>query len=357
MKIDTKLLLNRPEITIDNNKAEEYFKDKTVLVTGASGSIGSELVRQLLAFNPSKIVLFCRNENNLFFLEKELKENFNANNIVIREGSICDSERINAIFQETKPHIVYHAAANKHVPLSESNVSETIYNNVFGTQTIIKAAIKNNCQNFVMISTDKAVNPSSIMGASKRLAELLVKYVSQNFVISTKFSIVRFGNVLGSSGSVVPIFQSQIESGGPIKITHKDMTRFFMTIPEASRLVIQAGMFDTNGSTYMLDMGEQVKILDLAEKMIRLNNLEPYKDIEITFTGIRPGEKIAEELSYTQEVTSKTQHDKIILLNDKVCTIYTFNNINKLLSLAADTDPLVLRSKIVEIIPEATVIK
>lgn len=358
--IDTALLLDRPEIMIDEDAAKVYFLNKTVLVTGASGSIGSELVRQLLRFNPKKIVLFCRNENNLFFLEKELNDILHETEIVIRQGSICDPDRVAAVFEESKPNIVYHAAANKHVPLSESNVSETLHNNVYGTKVVVDCAVRMNCESFVMISTDKAVNPTSIMGASKRIAELYVKHTANINSLKDKltlFSIVRFGNVLGSSGSVVPIFQSQIEKGGPLRITHPDMTRFFMTIPEATRLVIQAGMFtdDLRCRTFILDMGEQVRIVDLAEKMIRMNGLEPYKDIDIVFSGIRPGEKIAEELSFGKEVSQSTQHGKIILLNDSTNTNALISKINDLFHFKADVDLMFLRDKISDIIPEAKV--
>jgi len=310
LKFTTEDLLDRKPIDIDLKEVSSFLKDKNIIVTGAAGSIGSELVRQIAIFKPKEIVIFDHNENNIFFLERELKKSFPDVKFTPKLGSINDEVCVRNIFDEVKPDIVYHAAANKHVPLSELNVAEAIRTNVTGTRIIANAAIASGCKKFIMISTDKAVNPTSIMGATKRIAEYYIQLMAAKFP-TTCFNIVRFGNVLGSSGSVVPIFESQIAAGGPIMVTHPDMTRFFMTIPEATKLVIQASIFDTCGNIFVLDMGEQVKIVDLAINMIKLSGLEPDKDIKIVFSGIRPGEKMSEELFFDNETSVKTTHDKI----------------------------------------------
>ena len=300
--IDPALLLEREEVQLDLELMRKSVEGKVILVTGAGGSIGSEICRQIAEFNPEKIILFGRGENSIYQIERELllmkyTRDFEMVAVI---GDIQNKTRLESVFAEHSPEIVYHAAASKHVPLMESNPTEAVLNNVIGTKNLADMAHKHGAFTFVMISTDKAVKPSSVMGASKRIAELLVQ--SMNRGSNTKFVIVRFGNVLGSRGSVVPLFQEQIDKGGPITITHKEMTRYFMTIPEASKLVIQAGAFASGGEIFVLDMGEPVKIVDLAAKMMYLND----KIVEIVEVGVRPGEKIHEEL-FSMKETIKDQ--------------------------------------------------
>lgn len=297
--IDPSLLLDREEFELDPVAILKTVQGRTVLITGAGGSIGSELCRQIIKLQPEKLILFGRGENSIYQIERELIHS--DVEVIAIIGDIQNKTRLETVFDTHRPEIVYHAAASKHVPLMENNPTEAVLNNIIGTKNLVDMAHKYGTISFVMISSDKAVKPSSVMGASKRIAELLVQ--SMNKTSNTRFSIVRFGNVLGSRGSVVPLFQEQIDKGGPITITHKEMTRYFMTIPEASKLVIQAGAFAYGGEIFILDMGEPVKILDLAEKMITLNGLE-WHDIEIIQVGIRPGEKIHEELMSSQEVMS-----------------------------------------------------
>lgn len=344
-------LLQRDPVEVDLQSISLSVKDNNVLVTGASGSIGSELCRLLCFFEPKSIILFDRNENNQFFLEKELKEKFPNLNIIPRLGSITDKERVRTIFKETLPDIVFHTAANKHVPLSESNVSEAIHNNIYGTKVVASVASEIKCSTFVLISTDKAVKPTSVMGATKRIAELCIQYIANNNK-NTKFITVRFGNVLGSSGSVVPIFKSQIVSGGPITVTHPDMTRYFMTIPEACKLVLQASVIGESGNLFILDMGKSVKISDLALNMIRLSGLTT-EDIKINYSGMRPGEKIYEELSYDSEQLLKTSHSKINRI-DVVCPDDSFfEDVSFLINLFAGHDPNLLKKHLSKLIPEA----
>jgi FlaA1/EpsC-like NDP-sugar epimerase len=286
-----------------------------VLVTGGGGSIGSELCRQAAKCRPKRIVIFDIYENNAYELLNELKQTYGELiDVCIRIGSVCDSKRLEQIFCEFTPSVIFHAAAHKHVPLLQDSPCEAIKNNVFGTLNTAKAAGKYGAKRFVLLSTDKAVNPTSIMGASKRITEMIIQAV--NWHNQTIYTAVRFGNVLGSSGSVVPLFQKQIENGGPVTVTHPDMTRYFMTIPEAAQLVVQAGGLATGGELFVLDMGEPVKILDLAYNLIKLSGLEPDTDIKIRFTGLRPGEKLYEELSYQDEEINRqsTQHSKIFIV-------------------------------------------
>lgn len=301
--IDPALLLEREEVELNSEIMCKSVEGKIVLVTGAGGSIGSEICRQIIKFQPEKLILFGRGENSIYQIEREL--NNSGIQTIAMIGDIQNRLRVESVFSEHSPEIVYHAAASKHVPLMESNPTEAVLNNIIGTKNLAEMAHKWGTHSFVMISTDKAVKPSSVMGASKRIAELLVQ--SMNRMSNTRFSIVRFGNVLGSRGSVVPLFQEQIDKGGPITITHKDMTRYFMTIPEASKLVIQAGAFASGGEIFILDMGEPVKIVDLAIKMINLNG-KSLEDIEIIEVGIRPGEKIHEELQSKSEI----MRDKVL---------------------------------------------
>ncbi len=306
-------LLRRAPSEINLAEIAAYITGKTLLVTGAGGSIGSEICRQILPFQPEKLLLLGHGENSIFNIHQELLRNPDLGNTVLIPiiTDVQDKEKIDYIFNSFRPNIVFHAAAHKHVPMMELNPEESVKNNVCGTFNVAEAAHKYHVERFVMISTDKAVNPTSVMGASKRTAEKIVKcFAKRN---TTRFVAVRFGNVLGSRGSVIPMFKSQIERGGPITITHPNMIRYFMTIPEASKLVIQAGAYGKGGEVFILDMGEPVKILDLAEDLIRLAGLEVGKDIEIKFTGIRPGEKLYEELLTASEGITATKNKKIFI--------------------------------------------
>ena len=306
-------LLRRAPSEINLAEIAAYITGKTLLVTGAGGSIGSEICRQILPFQPEKLLLLGHGENSIYTIHQELLRSPNLGNTVLIPiiTDVQDKEKIDFIFNGFRPDIVFHAAAHKHVPMMELNPEESVKNNVCGTYNAAEAAHKYHVERFVMISTDKAVNPTSVMGASKRTAEKIVKCFAKRS--STRFVAVRFGNVLGSRGSVIPMFKSQIERGGPITITHPNMIRYFMTIPEASKLVIQAGAYGKGGEVFILDMGEPVKILDLAEDLIRLAGLEVGKDIEIKFTGIRPGEKLYEELLTASEDITATKNKKIFI--------------------------------------------
>ena len=313
-KVDVLDLLSRPEIKLDPDVCK-YVTGETVLVTGGGGSIGSELCRQIARYNPERIVVFDIYENNAFTLKNSLDRKYcGAPQIEIRIGSVRELRRLREIFEEFKPSSVFHAAAHKHVPLMEDSPYEAVKNNILGTYNTAFCANEYGVKNFVLLSTDKAVNPTNVMGATKRVCELVVQHFSK-ISKGTKFAAVRFGNVLGSNGSVIPIFKEQLEQGGPITVTHPDITRYFMTIPEASQLVVQAGGLAKGGEIFVLDMGEPVKIVSLAENLIRLSGFEPYKDIDIQFTGLRPGEKLYEELSLEEELDErrKTGNDKIFV--------------------------------------------
>lgn len=313
-KVDVLDLLARPEIKLDPDVCK-YVTGETVLVTGGGGSIGSELCRQIARYNPEKIVIFDIYENNAFTLKNSLDRKYcGAPQIEIRIGSVRELRRLREIFEEFQPSSVFHAAAHKHVPLMEDSPYEAVKNNILGTYNTAFCANEYGVKNFVLLSTDKAVNPTNVMGATKRVCELVVQHFSK-ISKGTKFAAVRFGNVLGSNGSVIPIFKEQLEQGGPITVTHPDITRYFMTIPEASQLVVQAGGLAKGGEIFVLDMGEPVKIVSLAENLIRLSGFEPYKDIDIQFTGLRPGEKLYEELSLEEELDErrKTGNDKIFV--------------------------------------------
>lgn len=309
--IQVEQLLGRKDISLDLSKAQSMLSGATVLVTGGSGSIGSEICRQVLALGCKKLIVFDINENGLFYLDQNLRQKFPNASYQLCVGSVRDYDRLDSIMSEFQPDVVFHAAAHKHVPMMELNPREAIKNNFLGTYNTAKAAAAHLVERFILISTDKAVNPTNIMGASKRMAELVIKMMNQHS--ATVFSAVRFGNVLGSIGSVVPIFQQQIAKGSAVTITHPDMRRYFMTIPEAVALVLDAGAMARGGEIFVLDMGEPVKIYDLACEMIRLSGLEPGRDIEIKYTGIRPGEKLYEEIQTDDENTIKTENNKIYI--------------------------------------------
>lgn len=303
-------LLRRNSVNLKMESISRFIKGKTVMITGGAGSIGSELCRQVMSFGCEKLIIFDINENGLFFIDNELKDVYGSGRHITVLGSIRDEARLDEVLTKYKPELIFHAAAHKHVPMMEINPKESIKNNVFGTINVAKAAIAHGVEKFILISTDKAVNPANIMGASKRIAELSIQMLDKNS--DTDFAAVRFGNVLGSNGSVVPYFQKQINEGGPVTVTHPDMRRYFMTIPEAVQLVLDAGAMANGGEIFVLDMGEPVKIYDLACDMIRLSGYEPNVDIKIEFTGLRPGEKLFEEISLADEDVDKTGNDKIV---------------------------------------------
>lgn len=342
-------LLERDPITLDNNLIEKDIKGKTVLVTGGGGSIGSELCRQILRYSPERLIIVDIYENTTYEVENELKEAYPEQKLDVLIASIREEKRLDEIFSEYKPDIIFHAAAHKHVPLMETSPAEAIKNNVFGTYNTAKCAIKHNVKRFVMISTDKAVNPTNIMGASKRMCEMIVQTMQKQG--STDFVAVRFGNVLGSHGSVVPRFTKQIEAGGPITVTHPEITRFFMTIPEAAQLVLQAAAYADGGEIFVLDMGSPVKICDLAKKMIKLSGLKPDVDIKIEFTGLRPGEKLYEELLMNEEGLTKTGHSKIFVGQPiDISPEELDNKLNKL-SQALSQDNKTIKTVMTEVVP------
>ncbi len=308
-EVEIEDLLGREPVRVNMDEILDYVRGKVVLVTGGGGSIGSELCRQIAGHQPKQPIVFDVYENNAYDLQQELKEKFPGLNLVVLIGSVRNTHRVESVFEKYRPEIVYHAAAHKHVPLMEDSPNEAIKNNVFGTYKTAKAADKYGTKRFVLISTDKAVNPTNIMGASKRMCEMVVQMM--NAKSKTDFVAVRFGNVLGSNGSVIPLFKKQIEQGGPVTVTHPEIIRYFMTIPEAVSLVLQAGAYAKGGEIFVLDMGEPVKILDLAKNLIRLSGYEPGEDIAITFTGLRPGEKLYEELLMDEEGLQDTPNKLI----------------------------------------------
>jgi FlaA1/EpsC-like NDP-sugar epimerase len=353
-------LIERDTIVLDKGAIAAQLKDKVVMVTGAAGSIGSEIVRQLLTFNPKQLILVDKSEMSLYALENELSETTMSkyNQLVkLIVGDICNVNRMEYIFAKYKPEIVYHAAAYKHVPLMENNAVEAVKTNVGGTKNITDLAVKHDVEKFVFVSTDKAVNPTNVMGASKRVAEIYVQSLN-NFLIETnsaktRFITTRFGNVLGSSGSVIPRFRKQIEEGGPVTVTHPDITRYFMTIPEACQLVLEAGNMGKGGEIYIFDMGKSVKIIDLAKKMIKLSGLALGQDIQIAFTGLRPGEKIKEELLADQENTLPTYHPKIMIAEVRTYDfLQAVNEINDLLDCYEEQDDEKMVAKMKAMVPE-----
>ena len=302
-------LLERDEVRLDMDIVEHYIREKVVLITGAGGSIGSEICRQIMRVGPKQLLLLGHGENSIYLINQELKNIYKDGPIIPIIADIRDKQQLDQIFTQYNPQVVFHAAAHKHVPLMEIQPMAAVLNNIYGTRNVADVAGRHGVERFVMISTDKAVNPTSVMGATKRVAEKVI--ISMNDTYDTKYITVRFGNVLGSRGSVIPLFKKQIEAGGPVTVTDPEMTRYFMTIPEASQLVLQAGAMGKGGEVFLLDMGEPVKIIDLARNMIRLSGLEPDKDIHIKITGLRPGEKKYEELLTSEEGTNRTNHTKI----------------------------------------------
>ncbi len=344
-------LLGRSPVKLDTEAIGQVLGGKRVVITGAGGSIGSEMCRQIALFTPERLILIEQAENALFEIDCELRRNFPDLDIVPYVADIADGRRVRWILENESVSVVFHAAAHKHVPMMEINPGEAIKNNVIGTKTVADAVVAAGVAKMVMISTDKAVNPTSVMGCSKRVAELYVQQLSPRF--KSQFVTVRFGNVLGSSGSVIPIFKEQIERGGPVTVTHPDMTRYFMTIPEAAQLVLQAGTMGNGGEVYVLDMGEPVKIVDLAQDMITLSGLRPGDDIEIVFSGVRPGEKLFEELSIEGEHVSPTSHPKIgVWANrpedwDALCA-----GIDQLVSYSDCGKPEAVRDQLGRLVPE-----
>ena len=309
--VDVEDLLGRETIKLDHDGIADYLEGKIVLVTGGGGSIGSELCRQISKFKPKQLIIFDIYENNAYDIQNELKRTYPDLNLITLIGSVRDRQRLRQVYTRYSPNVVFHAAAHKHVPLMEISPEEAIKNNVVGTFNTAEFANSYGVEKFVLISTDKAVNPTNIMGATKRMCEMIVQ--AFNKVSDTEFVAVRFGNVLGSNGSVIPLFKKQIAAGGPVTLTHKDITRYFMTIPEASQLVLQAGAYAEGGEIFVLDMGKPVKIYDLAENLIKLSGYEPHRDIKIEVTGLRPGEKLYEELLMNEEGLTETKHEKIFI--------------------------------------------
>ncbi|MBN1931069.1 MAG: polysaccharide biosynthesis protein [Desulfobacterales bacterium] len=350
-EVDVQDLLGRKPVRLDIESIKNYLQGKKILITGAAGSIGSEICRQVSRFNPHQMVIFDNAETPLFYIERELSERFPDMNLTPIIGDIRDRARVERIFEEFRPEVVFHAAAYKHVPMMEYNPAAAANNNVRGTRIVADAAHSFGTGNFVMVSTDKAVNPTNIMGTTKRAAELYVQNLSR--YSRTQFVTVRFGNVLGSAGSVIPIFKAQIKKGGPVKVTHPDITRFFMTIPEATQLVLQAGSMGKGGEIFLLDMGDAVKIVHLAEELIRLSGFQPYKDINIVFTGLRPGEKLYEELLLAGEGVRPTSHEKIKVAQATYRDWYTLNQqLEDLYQSSRAIDIEAVIAKLKEIVPE-----
>ena len=348
--VDLKDLLGREEVQLDKGGISDYLTDKVILVTGGGGSIGSELCRQIATFNPKKLLILDIYENNAYDLQNELSRNYPQLNKEVIIASVRDKKRLEEIFDEFKPNVIFHAAAHKHVPLMEVNPQEAIKNNVKGTLNVAECADKYGSDKFVLISTDKAVNPTNVMGATKRLCEMIVQAI--NIRSKTDFVAVRFGNVLGSNGSVIPLFQKQISEGGPVTLTHKDIVRYFMLIPEAAQLVIQAGAYASGGEIFVLDMGEPVKIYDLAINLIKLSGFEPFKDIDIKITGLRPGEKLYEELLMDEEGLEETKHKKIFIGKPANFDLDKLKlEIEEINEIAIKGDLVKLRTKLKKIVP------
>ena len=345
-------LMGRESIQLEMEKIGEYLKDKSILITGAGGSIGAELCRQIARYFPKNLMLFDRTENNLYEIEMELQRDFPYLRYSPILGNVLNKEVLKKFFLKYRPEVVFHAAAYKHVPIMELNPWEAIFTNIKGTYSLLEVVKEFEVNRFVLVSTDKAVRPSNVMGASKRVAELLTQCYNNSFN-PTRFMSVRFGNVIGSSGSVIPLFKRQIERGGPVTVTHPEVTRYFMTIPEAAQLILQAGAMGQGGEIFILDMGSPVKILDLARDLIRLSGFEPDEDIAIKFIGLRPGEKLFEELITEGEDISPTGHEKISVLRKTPCDLNWLKvKIDELTVLAEKQDAVGIKRKLKEILPE-----
>ncbi len=340
-------LLRRDPVKLDQSLVAEYLAGKCVLVTGAGGSIGSELCRQIARMEPQKLILLGKSENNIWDIQRELSWDYPKLSTEAIIANVCDERRIRNVFARFRPKVIFHAAAHKHVPLMEDQPDEAVKNNIFGTKTVAEAAAWVDVDRFVMISTDKAVNPTSIMGATKRIAEMII--CGMNTKTNKKFVAVRFGNVLGSRGSVIPLFRKQIVKGGPVTVTHPDMQRYFMTIPEAAQLVLQAGAMAQGGEVFVLDMGKPIRILDMACDLIELTGLVPHKDIKIEFTGLRPGEKLFEEFLTAEEGSTSTKHEKIYVANLK--TVDPQKLSDGLAMLSATDDPEKIPGLLAKLIP------
>jgi len=346
-------LLGREVIQLDEEQIGSYLQGQPVMVTGAGGSIGSELCRQICRFRPKSIILYERAESPLYEIELELKQNFENVNVVTLLADVQDKKQLEKAFEAYKPQTVFHTAAYKHVPMLELQPWKAIKNNILGTANLVEISNKFNVDRFVFVSTDKAVRPGNIMGTSKRIAEMLVQSQNGRKLSNTRFMIVRFGNVVGSVGSVVPLFKKQIETGGPVTVTHPDVTRFFMTIPEACQLILQAGSMGSGGEIFLLDMGTSIKIDDMARDLIRLSGFEPDVDIKLEYIGLRPGEKLYEELIIEGEGIVPTSHEKIMVLKGVESDLQLLNGkINELAIMADDQEVEKIKAKFKEIVPE-----
>jgi FlaA1/EpsC-like NDP-sugar epimerase len=349
--VDIEDLLRREPVELDHHEIEQFLTGKSIFVTGAGGSIGSEICRQVARFSPSSLILLDQAETALFHIHRELLSEHPDLKLVPLIGNVTDKRRMRDVLEIAKPDVIFHAAAFKHVPLMEANPGEAILNNVGGTRIVADLAHELSVDAFVMISTDKAVNPSSVMGATKRLAEIYVQSLGQHS--RTRFVTVRFGNVLGSAGSVVPIFKEQIAAGGPVRVTHPEMKRYFMSIPEASQLVLQASAMGEGSEIMVLEMGEPIRIVDLAHDLVRLSGFQPGNEIAIEFSGIRPGEKLAEEINLSEENATKTRHPRIWIGESlEVDLEETGKHIEELIRDSAEQPPAVLRRRLARVVPK-----
>jgi FlaA1/EpsC-like NDP-sugar epimerase len=352
-KVHLEDLLDRDEVHLDEEEIRQYIKDKRILITGAGGSIGSELVRQVGRFHPQALALLDFSEEKLFQIEGECRQRFGFIPISGFLVDIKSRESAGRVFREFAPDAVFHAAAYKHVPMQELQPWEATFNNILGTRNLVETAVENRVGRFVLVSTDKAVRPANVMGATKRVAEMIVGCMNGD--VATRFMSVRFGNVLWSSGSAVPLFQRQISLGMPVTVTHPEITRYFMSIPEAAQLILQAGTMGREGEIFILDMGKPMRIADLARDLIRLNGFEPERDIPVKFIGLRPGEKLCEELITEGEGITSTNHEKILVLRGNTVDQDTLNaQIDELLSVAGAYDATAIKKKLKEIVPEYT---